>query len=84
MITDNQISVDRTAQIEHSVVIGTREAETEMSKMVTRYEIRAYSGASYSRSVSPKLKARNVATKLVRRLRKRGIDAFAAPIKIAA
>lgn len=53
-------------------------------KTVTRYEIRKYNGASYSTSMSFKLRERKHATKLVNRLKKMGHDAFAAPVKVAA
>ncbi|AGR47657.1 hypothetical protein PHIM7_15 [Sinorhizobium phage phiM7] len=47
------------------------------------YEIRAYSGNSYSRPLSSKLRERNRALKLVKFLRKRhGCDAFASVLKI--
>ena len=53
-------------------------------KTVTRYEIREYKGDSYSASMSSKLRERKAATKLVKRLKKMGHDAFAAPMKVAA
>ena len=53
-------------------------------KAVTRYEIREYKGVSYSASMSRKLRDRKAATKLIKRLKKMGHDAFAVPMKIAA
>lgn len=53
-------------------------------KTVTSYEIREYKGDSYSTSMSSKLRDRKAATKLVKRLKKMGHDAFAAPMKVAA
>lgn len=53
-------------------------------KTVTRYEIREYEGAGYSTRMSSKLRDRKAATKLVKRLKKMGHDAFAAPLKVAA
>lgn len=53
-------------------------------KTVTRYEIRAFAGNGYSKSLSCKLRDRTRANKLVKRLKKCGIEAFAAPMKIAA
>ena len=53
-------------------------------KMVTRYEIREYKGGSYSASMSRKLRDRRAATKLVKRLKKMGHNAFAAPMKVGA
>lgn len=54
-------------------------------KYVTRYEIREYrTETGYSSKMSRKLRARKEAVKLVRRLRKMGHDAFAAPMKVAA
>lgn len=52
-------------------------------KTATKYEIRAYTGNDYSKSLSSKLRDRKQATKLVKRLKKYGIEAFAAPMKIA-
>ena len=53
-------------------------------KTVTRYEIRAFTGNEYSKSLSSKLRDRKQANKLVKRLKKYGVKAFAAPMKIAA
>jgi len=56
-------------------------------KTVTRYEIREYktsTSTSYSTSLSSKLRERKAATKLIKRLKKMGHDAFAAPMKVAA
>lgn len=55
-------------------------------KTVTRYEIRACNGNGYSRSLNYRqsLRDRKRAMRLVKRLRKMGHDAFAAPIKLAA
>ena len=53
-------------------------------KTINRYEIRSYNGNEYSKPMSAKLRTRQQATKLVRRLRKMGHDAFAAPMKVAA
>jgi len=54
-------------------------------KIVTRYEIRAWpSSTEYSRSMSAKLRDRKAASKLVKRLKKMGHDAFAVPMKVAA
>ena len=53
-------------------------------KTVTRYEIREYKGNDYSASMSSKLRDRKAAAKLVKRLKKMGHDAFAAPMKVAA
>lgn len=47
------------------------------------YEIRAWRGNEYSRSLSPKLRSRARAMKLVKYLRKHyGIEAFAAVYEI--
>ena len=51
-------------------------------KTVTRYNIRSYTGNDYSKSLSCKLKTRVNATKLVKYLKRRGIEAFAVPMKI--
>lgn len=54
-------------------------------KTVIRYEIREYQGKSYSRSMSAKLRTREAAKALVKRLNKLGHkDVFMAKIKIAA
>lgn len=53
-------------------------------KIVTRYEIREFKGSSYSASMSRKLRDRKAATKLVKRLKKMGHNAFAAPMKVSA
>jgi len=58
-------------------------------KTVTRYEIREYktstsTSTSYSTSLSSKLRERKAATKLIKRLKKMGHDAFASPMKVAA
>lgn len=53
-------------------------------KKVSRYEIREFIGQSYSKSLSPKLRTRERATKLVKRLRKQGREVFAAKMAIAA
>jgi len=53
-------------------------------KTVTRYEIRAFTRNEHSKSLSSKLRDRTRANKLVKRLKKYGIEAFAAPMKIAA
>ena len=53
-------------------------------KTVTRYEIRAFTGNEYSKSISSKLRDRKQANKLVKRLKKYGVKAFAVPMKIAA
>ncbi|RNL89714.1 hypothetical protein EB236_26970 [Pseudomonas aeruginosa] len=58
--------------------------EGKTMKTVTRYEIREYKGASYSTSMSRKLRDRKAAKKLVKRLTKMGHDAFAAPLKVLA
>ena len=47
-----------------------------------RYEIREYIGNSFSKSMSPKLKTLTQASKLVKRLRKMGHDAFRVPVLI--
>jgi hypothetical protein len=52
-------------------------------KTVTMYEIRSYTNNEYSKSLSSKLRSPVAATKLVKRLKKMGISAFKAPIKIA-
>lgn len=52
-------------------------------KTVTRYEIRAFT-SNYSKSLSVKLRDRSRANKIVKRLKKYGIEAFAVPMKIAA
>ena len=53
-------------------------------KTVTMYQIRSYTNNEYSRSLSSKLRSSAAATKLVKRLKKMGVSAFKAPIKIAA
>ncbi|MBG6289487.1 hypothetical protein I5I61_18695 [Pseudomonas nitroreducens] len=53
-------------------------------KTVTLYEIREYKGTSYSTRMSNKLRDRSSATKLVKRLKKMGHDAFVASMKVAA
>lgn len=53
-------------------------------KTVTRYEIRAFTSNEYSKSLSVKLRDRSRANKIVKRLKKYGIKAFAVPMKIAA
>ena len=54
-------------------------------KTVTRYEIREYkTSTSYSTSLSSKLRERKAATKLIKRLKRMGHDAFAAPMKVVA
>lgn len=54
-------------------------------KIVTRYEIRAFANSTeYSRPMSAKLRDRKNASKLVKRLKKMGHNAFAAPMKVAA
>lgn len=51
--------------------------------MQKRYEIRAWRGNEFSRSLSPKLRERGRAIRLRNYLRKRfGIDAFVAPWKL--
>ena len=53
-------------------------------KTVTLYEIREYkTSTSYSTRLSSKLRERKAATKLIKRLKKMGHDAFAAPVKVA-
>jgi hypothetical protein len=56
----------------------------ETMKQVTRYEIRAFNGSEYSKPLSAKLRDRSRAIKLVKRLKSRGVIAFASPLKIAA
>jgi hypothetical protein len=53
-------------------------------KTITRYEIRKFTGSEYSKPMSSKLRERKAATKLVKKLKKLGHDAFAVPMKIAA
>jgi len=54
-------------------------------KTVSRYEIREYANSTdYSRSMSSKLRSREAATKLVKRLKKMGHMAFATRMAIAA
>jgi len=53
-------------------------------KKVTRYEIRSYTGNEYSKAMSRKLRDRTSATRLVKRLKKMGHQAFAAKVQIFA
>ena len=56
-------------------------------KTVTLYEIREYQnhGAGYSRSMSQKLRNKESASKIVKRLKKAGRKyVFASPVKVAA
>ena len=53
-------------------------------KTTTLYNIRAFNNNEHSRSLGNRLRTRKNATKLVRRLKKLGFDAFAAPVKVAA
>ena len=63
----------------------TTSARGKKMKTVTRYEIREYkTSTSYSTSLSSKLRERKAATKLIKRLKKMGHDAFASPMKVAA
>lgn len=53
-------------------------------KTKTLYEIREFTGNEYSRPLSAKLRDRSRALRLVRALKGRGRDVFAAPVKVAA
>ena len=55
-----------------------------MTKTITLYNIRAFNNNEHSRSLGRRLRTRKNATKLVKRLKKSGFDAFAAPMKVAA
>lgn len=56
-----------------------------MNKQKAMYEIRSYADArSYSKQMSYKLRTRKAATRLVKRLKKMGHDAFASKTMIAA
>lgn len=56
-----------------------------MRKQIAMYEIRSYADArSYSKPMSSKLRSRQAAARLVKRLKKIGHDAFASKIMIAA
>jgi len=63
---------------------GDRQMNTANNKKMTRYEIREFKGDDYSKSMSQKLRERNSAQKLVKRLKKMGHNAFISPIKIYA
>lgn len=53
-------------------------------KTAIRYQIRHYvTPNAYSVGMGRKLRTRKAATKLVKRLKKMGFDAFAAPMKIS-
>lgn len=55
-------------------------------KTVTRYEIRKFEGNGYSRPInySQRLRDRKRAMRLVKALKGRGLDVFAAPLRLAA
>jgi len=55
-----------------------------MSKQVTRYQIREFVGSDYSRQLGRRLRTREQAVRIVKMLRKAGRDVFSAPMKIAA
>ena len=56
-----------------------------MNKTKAMYEIRSYKDShSYSKPMSYKLRTRTAATKLVKRLKKMGHDAFASKMMITA
>lgn len=55
-------------------------------KTITRYEIRKFEGNGYSKSLnySQRLRDRKRAMRLVKTLKARGLDVFAAPMRLAA
>ena len=53
-------------------------------KKTTLYNIRAFNNNEHSRSLGSRLRTRKNATKLVKRLKKLGLNAFAAPVKVTA
>lgn len=52
------------------------------AKQVTRYEVREYVGAEYSRQLGRRLRTRSQAMSIVRILKKAGREVFAAPMKV--
>jgi len=60
----------------------TQAKELKMTKTTTMYEIRSFTGNQYSRSLSAKLRTGQRARKLVKYLKRFGVNAFAAPLKI--
>ena len=54
------------------------------SRTITLYNIRSFVGSEHSRSMGSRLRTRTAATKLVRKLKKLGHSAFAAPVKVVA
>jgi len=54
-----------------------------MSKQVTRYEIREFTGNEYSKQLGRRLRTRTEASRAVKILKAAGRTAFAAPVKIA-
>ena len=65
--------------------ISRVEGDDEM-KTVTRYEIRKFEGNGYSKSLNygQRLRDRKRAMRLVKALKARGLDVFAAPVRLAA
>ena len=55
-----------------------------MSKQITRYEVREFTGNEYSKQLGRRLRTREQAARIVRILKKSGRTVFAAPMKIAA
>ena len=67
----------------HAIHKGRREQGDVTMKTAARYEIREYVGMEFSRSMSAKLRTRQAATKLIKRLKKLGHNAFAAKYMIS-
>lgn len=55
-----------------------------MTKTKTLRQIRFFSGNAYSRGLGRKLRSPEAARKLVKRLKRSGIEAFSVAVKVAA
>jgi hypothetical protein len=56
----------------------------EMTKQITRYQVREFNGNEYSKQLGCRLRTRKEAGRIVRLLKKQGRSVFAASLKIAA
>lgn len=72
----------RTEDIFHKLAKRDTKAARPQPKVRTLYEVRRYTGVGCSERLGRKLRPRARAFALVCRLKSRGIDAYAAPLRI--